>query len=206
MYKLVGLAALAALSGAASAGVVRLDTNAYSFGNGGEFTATPLSGFLGLTGLTSDLSPDSFETFCIERSEEFNPGHSYIGVLNTGATNGSEASGFDPIDARTAYLYTNFRMGTLAGFDYGAGRQASAGELQAAIWYIEGEGGSPNAFVTLANAAVSSSAWTGTGDVLAINMFDQAGGNHQDQLTLVPTPGAVALVGLGALSIGRRRR
>lgn len=205
MTKYVGLAALAVGASCASAELIRFDTGPFSSGSGGEFVATPISGFLGLTGLPADLTPDTFETFCMETSEQFQPGTIYDGALNTGAIMGS-VGGFDPIDDRTAFLYTNFRYGTLAGFDYGAGRQASAADLQNAIWFIEGEGGANNAFVALADAAVSSFAWAGLGDVRVINVMDEAGNLKQDQLTLVPAPGALGLVGLTGLLVSRRRR
>jgi hypothetical protein len=206
MLKFVSVVALAACANVASAALVKLDSSAYSNGSGGEFTATPSAGFLGLTGLFADLSPDTFQTFCMERSEQFQPGQTYTGVVNTGAVLGSEPMGFDLIDDRTAFLYTNFRLGTLVGYDYGAGRTASAGDLQNAIWFIEGEGGANNAFVALADAAVLSAAWTGLGNVRVINLYDDAGGLHQDQLTLIPTPGAFALMGVAGLIVARRRR
>ncbi len=49
--------------------------------------------------------------------------------------------GGDPLDPRTAYLYTKFVSGTLAGYDYtpSTGRIFSAKALQDVIWYIEDE-------------------------------------------------------------------
>ena len=112
------------------------------------------------------------------------------------------------LDARTAFLYYNFRMGTLAGYDYGAGRQASAGELQAAIWYIQGNqaGGANNTFVALAEAAILGNQWSGIGNVRVLNVYDGNGALAQDQLTIVPAPGAAALAGVGFLAASRRRR
>lgn len=209
----VSLAALAfvgALSAAASAQTLQLSQNPFSVGNGGEFTVTVLSGNAGLTGLAGDLSPSTFETFCVEHNENFQPGETLTYAINTGAigggVSGQSSPNFDDLDPRTAYLYTEFRYGTLAGFDYGAGRSASAGALQDAIWFIEGEGGANNAFVALANAAVLSNLWTGIGDVRVLNITRSNGDPGQDQLTLVPAPGAAALAGAGLLIGARRRR
>lgn len=206
MLKSVVLLSACAAASVASGAMIRLDTSALSNGSGGEFTATPSAGFLGLTGLFADLSPDTFQTFCMETSEQFAPGTTYVGVINSGAVAGSEPSMFDAIDPRTAFLYTNFRLGTLVGYDYGAGRNASAGDLQNAIWFIEGEGGANNAFVALANTAVGTGSWIGLGDVRVVNIVDGDGNRKQDQLTLIPAPSALALAGAGLLAASRRRR
>jgi len=198
------------LCAGASAQTLKLTQNPFSVGNGGEFTVTVLSGNAGLTGLAGDLSPVTFETFCVEHNENFQPGETLSFVMNTGAVgggvSGQTSPSFDDLDPRTAYLYTEFRYGTLAGFDYGAGRTASAGALQDAIWFIEGEGGANNAFVALATAAVTNNLWTGIGDVRVLNITRANGDPGQDQLTLVPAPGAAALLGGAGLLLGARRR
>lgn len=207
------LALCAGVAGA-SADTLRLDTSPYSAGNGGEFTVTQLTGptNAGLTGYPTDLAPGSFQTFCLENAEPFTPGGTYSFVLNTGAVlgGGGASGGFDALDDRTAFLYTLFRNGTLPGYDYGAGRQASAADLQQAIWFIEDEpGGVNNGFVALANTAVApSGAWfgVGLGDVRVLNLFDGSENNIQDQLTLLPAPGSLALLGVAGVAAGRRRR
>lgn len=210
MLKVVCVGAAALVSFAAQADIIRLDTSAYSAGVGGEFTATPLSGNVGLTGLASDVSGGSFQTFCMEYDEHFRPGNVFTVVINTGAVGGDVPSGFDPLDARTAYLYTLFRTGALGAYHYGGSRQDTARDLQRAIWYIEDEnGGANNAFVALANAAVApGGAWhgRGIGDVRVMNLYNHDGSRAQDQLTLVPAPGVMALVGLVGMTAGRRRR
>jgi hypothetical protein len=202
------------LAAPAVAGLIRLDTTPFSAGSGGEFKATPLSGFVGLTGLPSDLSSDTFQTFCLERSENFSPGSNLTAVINDRAVQGGTGTS-DPLDPRTAFLYTRFREGTLAGYLYGAGRQGAAGQLQNAIWFLENElpsvdaGSLAEALVNLANAAVAPGGeWEGMGlgDVRVLNLNRSSGERAQDQLTLIPTPGAAALVGLGVLCAARRRR
>ena len=204
-----------AAGSAVAADTLRIEQTPFSAGNGGEFKISPLTGFAGVTGLPADLSADTFQTFCLEENELYRPGDVYDFVINTGAVQGGVAgqdppgSGFDPLDARTAYLYFNFRLGTLAGYDYGAGRQASAGDLQQAIWFIENEGGTNNFFVALAQAAIDSGAWSGLGPVRVLNLSNGEFPNAQDQLTLidtVPTPGAATLAVLAGVVAGRRRR
>ncbi len=207
----VGFCAL--ITAGASAGVIddlRLDSSPFSYASGGEFTVTPLAAFCGLSGLPADLSPVTFQTFCVEAGENFAPGGIYECVINTDAVEGGMGvGGSDPLDARSAYLYTYFRMGALFGYDYGAGRQASAGELQQAFWFIEGEaGGVNNAFVAQADAAVAvGGVWEGVGlgNVRVLNLWNDQFPKAQDQLTMIPAPatGLVLALGLGAM---RRRR
>jgi hypothetical protein len=203
---------LCATSCAAVADTLTLAQNSFSNGVGGQFTATPVTGFAGITGQAADLGAGSFETFCLERNENFNPGGTFSYTINTFASQGGVGgqdpvgSGQDPLDARTAYLYFNFRMGTLTGFDYGAGRLASAGALQDAIWFIENEGGANNAFVALADAAVNSGAWTGLGPVRVLNLSSANHPYAQDQLTIIPAPGAAGALALVSVAALRRRR
>ncbi|MFT3686235.1 MAG: PEP-CTERM sorting domain-containing protein [Phycisphaerales bacterium] len=204
------VAALSAVAGSALAydGVATVTQNAYSSGSGGEFTVTPTSGYLGEAGLPADLSNSSWESFCMEHNEVFSPGGSYNMNINVAAVEGGAGGPSLALDPRTAYLYWNFRMGTLLGYDYGAGRQSTAGDLQAAIWYIQGNqaGGSNNYFVALAETVIGLGGWSGIGDVRVLNVYDGNGNLAQDQLTIVPTPGAAALMGLGMIGAARRRR
>ncbi len=210
MLKFACVSAVALVAFAAQADIIRLDSSAFSAGVGGEFTATPLSGNVGLTGLAGDLSADSFQTFCMEYNEHFRPGNIFTVVLNTGAVGGGDPSGFDPLDPRTAYLYTLFRTGALGIYNYGGTRESTARALQRAIWFIEDEeGGANNAFVALANAAVAPGGdWygRGLGNVRVMNLYNENGTRAQDQLTLIPAPGALALLGLAGLGAARRRR
>jgi hypothetical protein len=212
--KLGYIPAAALIIGAAAsaqADSIRLDTSTYSSGIGGEFRATQISGYAGQLGGSTSLSAGSFQTFCLEHGENFRPGDIYNLTLNTAAVFGGTGGGSDPLDDRTAYLYTMFRAGTLAGYDYGAGRQASAGQLQDAIWFLEAEaGGVNNGFVALANAAVSFGGdWygRGLGNVRVLNLSNEEFLHAQDQLTMIPLPlaASMGLAGIPGLALRRRR-
>lgn len=217
MYKTsICVAAVTALAASALAGydgIAVISQNAYSAGIGGEFAITPSAGFIGLTGLFSDLNSSSFESFCVEVNEHFNPGGSYNMNVNTVSILGGSGGPSYPLQPETAYLYWNFRMGTLAGYDYAdttmAGRAGSAADLQAAIWYLQGNqaGGAANGFVALAYGATApGGGWSGIGDVRILNVYDGNNGLSQDQLTIVPTASSAALMGMGMLAAARRRR
>jgi predicted heme/steroid binding protein len=213
-------------------GTVALNSSAYSWGNGGEFTA-----------VTSGLG--TFQTFCIEYNEEFGPGNTYQYNQNSGAVAGG--AGVDAIDSHTglamdnisigtAYLYSQFRNGGL-----GTLTASQAGQVQNAIWYLENEitlaqlstmnGVDGTAYYNLAKSGTGTTDTTvfndslGAYGVIALNLFDgaystqvqnpngQSYNVNQDQLAIVPEPttmiaGALLLLPFGAstLRILRKNR
>jgi hypothetical protein len=219
-----------------------------SYDEGGEFRATVI------TGATNGIAYDNlflgvgakFETFCIEDNETVSGGTaSYYAVVNTSAVKGgadashgsvlggnplygtveSENYG-DPLDPRTAYLFTQFMNGTLSNYNFNgtvAQRKASAGQLQVAIWFIEQEftevaGHSENTqadlWIAEAQNAIDTGAWSGLGQVRVLNLYGSynssngtVSGLAQDILVLAPVPGALllGLFGLGAAGLKLRK-
>jgi VPDSG-CTERM motif len=168
-----------------------------------------------------------FQTFCLEYGESISLNTTYNYTVSTAAyAGGGGASGsplHDPISIGTAYLYSLFATGGLGSFGYdysnGAGRAASATQLQNAFWYLENErtlaeiGGS-NAFVTLAInqfggtlAGAQANNDTSLYGVRVLNLTSDSGALKQSQLIHVPDGGAtLMLLGLGMSGLALLRR
>lgn len=150
-------------------------------------------------------SATSFITFCLQRTEYIAFGTPF--VVGSVTTYADDVPANDPISSQTAWLYTQARNGTLAGYTH---TQAAANALQYAIWYFEDEislsNPSSNPFIQAANLAVANG-FSGIGDVRVANLFFTNGQKAQDQLILqVPGPASLTLLGLGLVVFGRFRQ
>lgn len=218
MKKMIFSAAIVALIAAPSyAGfAVVMTQGAYQSGQGGEFHAASSS-------INGDHLPGAsgFQTFCVEHGETFNYGQTYDVVINTYTSLSGKGLG-----NAVAWLYRNFRDGTLAGYSYSptAARKTDAGKLQNLIWYLMDEQASvpsagSNEFIgavegalgdTIANLRYGGSAWSQSNlmNVRVMNLTYHSNDNiAQDMLMLIPSPGSVLLgfIGLCAMSLKRRR-
>jgi len=210
---------------------LNVDSANYTGGNGaGEYKVGAWSGGSVPTMGSGVNAPGGvFQTFCVESNESivFNTTYNY--TASTSAVAGGYSGGNpDALDAKTAYLYTQFWNGTLSGYTYtqGSGRVASATSLQLALWKIEGEiqpgalttaynnDTQAQAWVSAATSAVSAGTWTGIGNVRILNLTDvSTGANIQSvlaMLAVVPLPSALMLgfglmSAMGAASVLKRR-
>ncbi len=200
---------------------VDLQQGAYSYGVGGEFVAgdgntqvAPGPGvysvyggnYSSLTRYVGNNGVMGFGTFCIEYNEEFNPGSTYaISSIGPNAMYGGQPPLGDPISKGTAMLYYLYATGNQSfGYDWGANRRLSAGALQQAIWWLEGEGpGGPiqydanNTFMRLAVTTFGSTAaaMADANGMYGVQVMTLgAPGTAQDQLVLVPDIAATALL------------
>jgi hypothetical protein len=187
-------------------------------GWGGEFLMTVKGAAIEYDNVS--LPVDSqFVTFCVERHEYISIGGTYYAVASTDAVEGGETGSSDPLDPKTAWLFTQWSKGALNGYAYDGSvsqRQASAMNLQMAIWRLEDEAtdaeltgwAQAQTWVTAAN----NSTWTDIGNVRVLNLWtgwrEEGGfsGLAQDIL-VIPVPGAVllGLLGFGLIGWIKRR-
>jgi len=230
----VSLVSLGLALPALGANTVLMQQGSYQFGSGGEFRATD-NGNLNLS-LYSPKTGDGlniWQSFCMEGTENISYGVTYNYVLNTKAMFGSVGAAGDPLSKGTAYLYSQFALGTLANYDYTPSylasgtpaqqnaRKADAGLLQNALWALENESGGAgvttanNVFYALAvsvfgtEANAKSDAIAGFLGVHVLNMTHPNGSRAQDQLVMVPEPStyvAAALLMIPVISQVRRMR
>ena len=164
-----------------------------------------------------------FLTFCLERDETISYNTEYHVVLSdTAWLGGRNTNSGDPLDSRTAYLYSNFFHETDIAEDW------DTEDLQQVIWFLENEFDGDR----VKNPTGYGYHDFGYGDLLAVakDLYDLAdgiehdgslydvqvmnlyeGGTHrQSLLTVVPEPATLVLWGIcgvcGLAVIRRRKR
>lgn len=181
------------------------------YGTGGNFIVENIS-----------QTVDKFLTYCLEGNEYIDFSVPYKVSLATAADGGGFSGGSpDPLDSRTAYLYSNAYFGNLAGLS-GITGLALNKAMQEVVWFIEGELPAGTIYDDLSANAKSlfkladSNAVNGElYGVKVMNLVDSRGVKKQSLLTVccecpaVPEPSTLAIwgmLGVCGMMVARRRR
>ena len=210
-----------------AANTVVLTQTEYYFADGGEFTAVTspfnYAQFYAPSTQVAVGGQTGFQTFCLESDVYFWPNATYTYTVGNVDSQGRT------LTEGAAYLYSQFALGELAGYDFknniaGGSRTQDAGLLQSAIWYLQGgqsgggsfaAGGAGNPYYDLAATAMGSkleaAATPDQFGVQIMELWDSSGTAYQNQLVFddpVPDHGAtmallaIGLAGLATFSRG----
>lgn len=200
-------------------------------GGGGEFMVYAYGTGLSNAGYSPDASnigsfDPSFQTFCIETDEFTGGDPTYFVVNDKAVAGGAGGPDPDPISKGTTWLYSQFAVGTLSGYNYTIGslREAQAGLLQNALWMLEEEiaGSLANPYYSAAvthfgsEAAAKANALSGEFGVYVLNTYGtknavtgELSNKRQDFLYAVSVPDGgttAALLGSIFMAIAAVRR
>ena len=158
----------------------------------GEFLATPNTG-------------TAFDTFCVEQTQYINLGSTYYYTVSDSSDGGRY--GPQQVTLGTAWLYNQFRHGTLPGF---TGTATQQNDLQNAFWSLQHEIAydPSNPWISLAQTDLGANVnleanSNGAYGVDIWNLFDSNGNECQSQLglTVPDTANTGLLAGFGLLSL-----
>jgi hypothetical protein len=204
----------------------------YQTGRGGELTLAPsadlqwvLNSYVqdvtkNVVAGTTDL-PFNFQTFCVEHSENIPRDTTFEASISDHSIYSNK-----PLTQGAAWLYHQFQIGTLTGYNYSNNTPArynndvvdnfNDNDLQQAIWYFMGEETTIdplNQFGILGSAHGGLTPNEGLYPVAVLNLWyaghlGQSGYGVQDVLVCVPEPATMLLLGSGLLGLagyGRKK-
>lgn len=201
---IIGATAMTVFSAPATANTVSFD-----------YSALHENGFHGGEFITEFSSGATYRSFCLELNENLGIGDAF-NYSYTLDTDGADSAGApDPVSSATASVFVAWLRGGIAN------TPENATAVQNTIWALESEL-DPNTLdglaETLYNDAVASFSTTDNaitdnpafGNLRVVNPFRVIDGEtfyYQSQIILIPLPasGGLALAGLAALGMRRRR-